>query len=167
MLESNDIVNLYRGIEFDTEYESISDSSSKPRITEPEEDIPVLSGEWIVEEVWESGDAGNKVGRPARFFLQQEGRTLRGYAETSYMWNDPDPEYLVAQEISGYIRDSKIELVATSYQLLKAPQTATDQGWNLDTWRGELENADSFSGEVFDNRRTGTFVAKKVRSEGG
>ncbi len=162
VLGSTEHDNVYRGIEFDTKYRPIGEGASKRQVTKTE-NIPMLAGEWTLDEIWDYGEPLGKMERTAQLYLEQEGRTLRGYVETGYLFNDQRD--LVSQEISGYIRDNKIELVATSYQLLTSPEDSTNDGWNLDTWRGQLENAESFSGEVFDKKLTGTFVATKVKSK--
>lgn len=159
VLASSDYENLYGGIEFDAKYQPVSADASEREVTKAEE-IPVIDGEWTINETWDYGEPLGKVERTATLYLVQEGRELRGYTETSFLFRDPAP--LVIQEVSGYIRGRRIEMVATSYQLLRSSEDPTDESWSLDSWRGTLNNAESFSGEVFDEIRKGTFEARKV-----
>ena len=168
VLEGSGNDTLYTGITSDSEYQPISKNAATASKRRPEEaeqalDIPNLAGEWDVEEAWEYPAPAGTRERKARMYLEQDGRSLSGHSQSGFVFTET--QATVDQEISGFVRDNRVELVATSYQLLHAAADDSEASWNLDTWHGELIDDETFRGTVSDGIVEGTFVAKKVTPE--
>lgn len=117
-----------------------------------------LGGQWLIEELFEQRSRK----RETQIFLTQEEGRLTGVAVTnSFSLISSDDFYIVNQTISGTIVGSKLNLVATSYQFIKAPEVIE---WLLESWRGTVKNSDLIEGVVTDGQNEGKFVMKRVDS---
>lgn len=148
---------LFPGIETDVRYEPVEEKG--PEVLEAEkEQFPSVTGNWEFKEEWER--VSNKR---TTMILQQDGGSVSGYATS--ISDDPDTEkWVVNQEVSGFVREKQIELVATSYQIVESGGDA-DFGWYLDTWKGTLENENFIRGEMVAENAKGTFWGEKVITE--
>ncbi len=160
VLDGHDSDTLYSGIATDAEYPPIAreDADVSRRRAEEAKEAPNVAGEWTLTELWEG-----ELERQTKLFLEQDGTSLRGHATSGTMLAEFGA--IVDQEISGYVRDDIIELVATSYQILQPPADGSDISWNLETFRGVLNDDNNFRGEISDKGKAGSFVANRVNSE--
>lgn len=157
VLEGGSNDTLYTGIATDAEYPPVERETAEVsrRRAEEAEEAPNIAGEWAIEETWESGTS-----RTTMLFLEQEGTSLRGHAVSGAVFSESGAQ--VAQEVSGYVRGDMIELVATTYEFIRPPETEKGFVWYLETWRGQLSDETTFRGEVSDEERTGAFVAQRT-----
>lgn len=126
---------------------------------EQAEEVLNIAGEWILNEIWQDAED-----HQTRWTIEQNGNLITGFAISTPEQKPETKTWEVIQEISGFTRGKRVEISATSYQILETGEGI--MAWTLDSWRGVVEDGNTIRGEVVDEKgRTGKFSGEKITTE--
>ncbi len=156
VLEQEATEALLSNIESDVEYQPVAEASAQASRTVRKSNGKILevAGEWELIEVltYEHGEVEE---RKTTMTLTQEEEVISGFAVTT------GDETEVIQEVSGYVRGNRVDIVASSYEILSRPAERPTIGWFLDSWSGEVEDGNRISGSIEGTNATGRFSGHK------